>query len=118
MRRLVVLAALVIALTRDARADVLLNGAGATFPTPIYLKWFDAFHKREPHIAINYQSVGSGAGIVNITAGAVDFGASDGPMTDEQLRAAKISLLHFPTVLGAVVVTFNVNRIDRMHFDG
>lgn len=116
VRAAAVLAVALIAVG-SAHADVLLNGAGATFPTPIYLKWFDVFHKREPGIAINYQSVGSGAGIVNITAGAVDFGASDGPMTDEQLRDVKVPLLHFPTVLGAVVLTFNVNHIDRMRFD-
>jgi phosphate transport system substrate-binding protein len=116
-RRGILFVGALLALAGAAQADVLLNGAGATFPTPIYPKWFDVFHKREPGIAINYQSVGSGAGIVNITAGAVDFGASDGPMSDEQLRAAKMPLLHFPTVLGAVVLTFNVNRIDRLRFD-
>lgn len=87
---------------------VLINGAGATFPNPIYTKWFDAYHKLNASIQINYQSIGSGAGISQVTAGTVDFGATDGPMNDEQLAAAKTKILHFPTVLGAVVPTYNV----------
>jgi len=90
-------------------ADALLiNGAGATFPYPIYSKWFDEYHKLHPNIQINYQSIGSGGGIRQVLAGTVDFGATDGPMTDEQLGQAKTKVLHFPTVLGADVPTYNI----------
>src|SRR6202034_2968021 len=87
---------------------VLLNAAGATFPYPIYSKWFDVYHTAHPNVQINYQSIGSGGGIRQLQAGTVDFGASDGPMTDEQLAQSKVKILHFPTVLGAVVPTYNV----------
>ncbi|HLK11825.1 MAG TPA: phosphate ABC transporter substrate-binding protein PstS [Candidatus Binatia bacterium] len=99
-----------------ARAATLVNGAGATFPYPIYSKWFDEFHKRSPEAQINYQSIGSGGGIRQILEGTVDFGASDGPMTDEQLAQAKIPLLHLPTVLGAVVPVYNVAGAGTLHF--
>src|SRR5881409_3151265 len=99
-----------------ARAAVLVNGAGATFPYPIYSKWFDEFHKRNPDVQINYQSIGSGGGIRQVTDGTVDFGASDGPMTDEQLAATKVPILHLPTVLGAVVPTFNLTGVDALRF--
>ena len=90
-------------------ADALLiNGAGATFPYPIYSKWFDEYHKLHPNIQINYQSIGSGGGIRQVLAGTVDFGATDGPMSDEQLGQAKTRILHFPTVLGADVPTYNI----------
>jgi phosphate transport system substrate-binding protein len=85
-----------------------LNGAGATFPYPIYSKWFSEYHKLHPGIEINYQSIGSGGGIRQVIAGTVDFGASDGPMTDEQLKEAKIKILHVPTVLGADVPAYNI----------
>src|SRR2546428_595747 len=85
-----------------ARAEeVLINGAGATFPYPIYSKWFDEYHKLKPEFKFNYQSIGSGGGIRQISQGTVDFGASDGPMTDAQMEAAPSHLLHLPTVLGA-----------------
>src|SRR6202167_4386574 len=87
---------------------MLLNAAAATFPFPIYSKWFDVYHTAHPTVQINYQSIGSGGGIRQLQAGTVDFGASDGPMTDEQLAASKVKILHFPTVLGAVVPTYNV----------
>ena len=94
-----------------AQSALLINGAGATFPYPIYSKWFDEYHKANG-TQINYQSVGSGAGIKQVTEGTVDFGATDGPMNDDQIKAyrAKNSagILHFPTVLGAVVPTYNV----------
>jgi phosphate transport system substrate-binding protein len=87
-------------------ADALtLTAAGATFPYPIYSKWFDSFQKKTG-VQINYQSIGSGGGIAQLTAGTVDFGASDRPMTDDELK--KVSAMHFPTVLGAVVATYNV----------
>jgi phosphate transport system substrate-binding protein len=85
-----------------------INAAGATFPYPIYSKWFDVYHKLHPDLEINYQSIGSGGGIRQVLSGTVDFGASDGPMTDEQLAQAKIKILHFPTVLGADVPTYNI----------
>jgi phosphate transport system substrate-binding protein len=91
----------------------LINGAGATFPYPIYSKWFDAYHKLHPDIQINYQSIGSGGGIRQVLAGTVDFGATDGPMTDAQLGQAKTQVLHFPTVLGAVVPTYNLPGISQ-----
>jgi phosphate transport system substrate-binding protein len=85
-----------------------LNGAGATFPYPIYSKWFSEYHKLHPDIQINYQPIGSGGGIRQVIAGTVDFGATDGPMTDDQLREAKIKILHVPTVLGADVPAYNI----------
>jgi phosphate transport system substrate-binding protein len=91
--------------------DVLLNGAGATFPYPIYSKWFDVYHKQKPNAQINYQSIGSGGGIRQVIAGTVDFGATDGPMTDEQQAQAKTKILHFPTVLGSVVPTYNITGV-------
>ncbi len=99
-----------------AHAAVLVNGAGATFPYPLYSKWFDEFHQRHSESQINYQSIGSGGGIRQILEGTVDFGATDGPMTDEQLGQAKVPILHLPTVLGAVVPTFNVAGVDSLRF--
>ena len=84
-------------------AQTTLNGAGATFPYPIYSKWFSEYHKQHPEIEINYQSIGSGGGIRQVLAGTVDFGATDGPMNDQQLSEAKTKIYHLPTVLGAVV---------------
>ena len=86
----------------------LLNAAGATFPYPIYSKWFDEYHKLHPNVQINYQSIGSGGGIRQLLDRTVDFGASDGPMTDEQLAQARVKILHFPTVLGADVPSYNL----------
>jgi phosphate transport system substrate-binding protein len=88
--------------------SIKLNAAGATFPTPIYTKWFDVYHTAHPNIEINYQSIGSGGGIRQLQSGTVDFGASDGPMSDDQLAQSKFKILHFPTVLGAVVPTYNI----------
>jgi phosphate transport system substrate-binding protein len=105
MRRLAILA-MIFAL--PALAQTTLNGAGATFPYPMYSKWFSEYHNLHSDIQINYQSIGSGGGIRQVLAGTVDFGASDGPMTDEQLSQAKIKILHVPTVLGAVVPAYNV----------
>ena len=103
------LAVCALALTAPAQSGtVLLNAAGATFPYPIYSKWFDVYHTAHPNIQINYQSIGSGGGIRQVLAGTVDFGASDGPMTDDQLAQAKVKILHFPTVLGADVPSYNV----------
>src|ERR1700748_995683 len=80
-----------------------LTGAGATFPYPIYSKWFSEYQKAHPLIQINYQSIGSGGGIRQVTAGTVDFGARDMPLSDQQLKDAKSRILHLPTVLGSVV---------------
>lgn len=102
-----------LAITAGAQSNpVLINAAGASFPYPIYSKWFDVYHTAHPDIQINYQSVGSGAGIRQLSAGTVDFGASDAPMTDDQLSQAKFKILHFPTVLGAVVPTYNVPGVS------
>jgi phosphate transport system substrate-binding protein len=93
-------------------AALSINGAGATFPYPIYSKWFDEYQKKNPTVEINYQSIGSGGGIRQVTEGTVDFGASDGPMNDEQIKAFQdkhgFGILHFPTVLGADVPTYNI----------
>jgi phosphate transport system substrate-binding protein len=90
---------------------LLINGAGATFPYPIYSKWFDEYHKLHPDIQFNYQSIGSGGGIRQISQRTVDFGATDGPMKDSDLEAAKGTVLHLPTVLGAVVPIYNVEGV-------
>src|SRR6202789_3208978 len=88
-----------------------LNGAGATFPYPIYSKWFSEYSASHPGVQINYQPIGSGAGIRQVTSGTVDFGASDGPMTDEQIAASKVKIQHIPTVLGAVVPIYNLQGV-------
>jgi len=93
-----------------------LTGAGATFPYPIYSKWFSEYSAAHPGVEINYQSIGSGGGIRQVTAGLVDFGATDGPATDEQLAGSKTKLIHIPTVLGAVVPVFNVPGIGDLRF--
>src|SRR5262249_26843972 len=102
-----------------ADGSATLTGAGATFPNPIYSKWFDAYAKAK-HVQINYQSIGSGGGIRQFTAGTVDFGATDGPMTDEQIAAVKGNVVHLPTVLGAVVLTYNLPGLGatRLKLDG
>ena len=95
-----------------AQNPLLINGAGATFPYPIYSKWFDVYHQKFGNVQFNYQSIGSGGGIKQITEGTVDFGASDGPMNNEQLKTFQdkrgFPVLHFPTVLGADVPTYNI----------
>jgi phosphate transport system substrate-binding protein len=103
---------LCLAFVLAAQSGLLINGAGATFPYPIYSKWFDVYHQKSPNIQFNYQSVGSGAGIKQVTEGTVDFGASDGPMNNDQLKAFQdkrgTQILHFPTVIGAAVPTYNI----------
>ena len=101
-----------LALALPVVAETQLNGAGATFPYPMYSKWFSEYNKLHPDVQINYQSIGSGGGIRQVLNGTVDFGASDGPMTDEQLKEAKTKILHIPTVLGAVVPAYNVPGIS------
>jgi phosphate transport system substrate-binding protein len=106
---------LVLALAALAQGALLINGAGASFPNPIYTKWFSEYGKQAAGVQINYQSVGSGAGIKQVTDGTVDFGASDGPMNDEQIKAFQdkhgFGILHFPTVLGAAVPIYNVEGV-------
>ena len=112
MLRRIVLLCLALALVIPACAQTTINGAGATFPYPMYSKWFSEYHNAHPDIQINYQSIGSGGGIRQVIAGTVDFGASDGPMTDEQLAESKIKIQHIPTVLGAVVPAYNVSGLS------
>jgi phosphate transport system substrate-binding protein len=99
-----------------AQGTLSINGAGATFPYPMYSKWFDEYHKKNGNLQINYQSIGSGGGIKQVTEGTVDFGATDGPMNDDQLKAFRdkhgFGILHFPTVMGAVVPTYNISGVD------
>jgi phosphate transport system substrate-binding protein len=97
-----------IATVKYADADLLINGAGATFPYPIYSKWFDVYAKENPGVHFNYQSIGSGGGIRMLSNRTVEVGASDAPLTDEQLKAAPGKILHFPSVMGAVVVAYNL----------
>jgi phosphate transport system substrate-binding protein len=111
INRIVLLLA-AVALALPAMGQTTLNGAGASFPNPIYSKWFSEYNKLHPDVQVNYQSLGSGAGIRQVISGTVDFGASDGPMTDEQLKEAKAKILHIPTVMGAVVPAYNVSGIS------
>ena len=101
-----------------ASAQMTINGAGATFPYPIYSKWFDEYAKVDPSVRFNYQSIGSGGGQKQIIAQTVDFGASDGPMSDENLKSAPGKLLHIPTVAGAVVMTYNLLGNPALKLDG
>jgi phosphate transport system substrate-binding protein len=121
MKKTLVLAAAAVALlgaTMTAQ-NTTVNGAGATFPFPIYSKWFSEYNKLHSNIQINYQSIGSGGGIKQLTSGTVFFGASDGPMTDEQLKAAPGAVLHFPTVLGGVVPVYNIPGVTaELKFTG
>ncbi len=106
------IALLCLAFVLPAMAQTTLNGAGATFPYPMYSKWFNEYHNLHSDIQINYQSIGSGGGIQQLTVGTVDFGASDGPMTDEQLAKAKFKIVHIPTVMGAVVPAYNIPGVN------
>jgi phosphate transport system substrate-binding protein len=110
-RRLILALFVTLAITafgRSGYADLLINGAGATFPYPIYSKWFDVYAKENPGIKFNYQSIGSGGGIRLLSNGTVDLGASDAPLTDQQLSDAPRKILHFPSVMGAVVIAYNL----------
>ena len=124
MKKWSLLAVLVLAVAipgrpAPANAQMLMNGAGATFPYPIYSKWFSEYNKLHPSVQINYQSIGSGGGIRQLTNQTVFFGASDGPMTPEQLLAAPGRVLHFPTVLGADVPVYNLPWLDaELKFSG
>jgi phosphate transport system substrate-binding protein len=119
MKRLLATLALLAAATLANAQTVQINGAGATFPYPIYSKWFSDYHKAHPNVEINYQSIGSGGGIRQLSAGTVFFGASDGPMTNEQIQAAGFRILHLPTVLGGVVPVYNVPGVSaQLKFTG
>ncbi len=107
------------ATTQNASENIQINGAGATFPYPIYSKWFAEYNTLHPNVRINYQSIGSGGGIRQLLNQTVSFGATDGPMTDEQLTSAPGPILHLPTVLGAVVPVYNVPGVDaELKFTG
>jgi len=109
--------AIALGLSANASAQMMINGAGATFPYPIYSKWFDEYTKVDPSVRFNYQSIGSGGGQKQIMAQTVDFGASDGPMSDENLSKAPGKLLHIPTVAGADVVAYNLPGNPALKFD-
>jgi phosphate transport system substrate-binding protein len=121
IKRFATLLALAIAALGAATAGaqtIQLNGAGATFPAPIYTKWFSEYHNAHGNVQINYQAIGSGGGIRQITERTVDFGASDGPMTAEQIQGAP-GIMHFPTVMGAVVPVYNIPGVDaELKFTG
>src|ERR1700674_1489459 len=118
MKRITGLLLVVLAVAGVLWADnpLSINGAGATFPYPMYSKWFDEYHKKNANLQINYKSIGSGGGIKQVTEGTVDFGATDGPMNDDQLKAFQdkhgFGILHFPTVLGADVPTYNIPGVS------
>jgi phosphate transport system substrate-binding protein len=112
MRKIVLLLVCVL-LALPVLGQTTLNGAGATFPNPMYSKWFSEYHKIHSDVQVNYQPIGSGGGIRQVTAGTVDFGASDMPMTDKQLQEAKaLNILNIPTVLGAVVPAYNIPGVS------
>jgi phosphate transport system substrate-binding protein len=118
--KLLVTAGCIAALVAGAAAQTMqINGAGATFPYPIYSKWFAEYNKVKPNVQINYQSIGSGGGIRQLTNQTVFFGATDGPMTNEQLQTAPGKILHFPTVLGAIVPVYNIPNVTaELKFTG
>ncbi len=118
MKSFVAVAAMLVAVSAQAQT-VQIDGAGATFPYPIYSKWFSEYNKLHPNVQINYQSIGSGGGIKQLTSQTVFFGASDGPMTEEQMKAAPDGVLHLPTVLGGVVPVYNLPGLDaELKFSG
>ena len=120
MRNLIKIILLAVGLfvAANGQAQMLINGAGATFPYPIYSKWFDEYAKVDTSVRFNYQSIGSGGGQKQIMEQTVDFGASDGPMTDENLAKAPGKILHIPTVAGANVLTYNLPGNPKLKFDG
>jgi phosphate transport system substrate-binding protein len=117
LARKILATALVAGISTTASAQMMINGAGATFPYPIYSKWFDEYAKVDPSVRFNYQSIGSGGGIKQILAQTVDFGATDGPMSDENLGKAPGKILHIPTVAGAVVLTYNLPGNPALKLD-
>ena len=116
---LVMTVAMVLAGWRSGWSDLLINGAGATFPYPIYSKWFDVYAKQNPGMHFNYQSIGSGGGIRMFAQTTVDFGASDAPMTDDQIQKLPAKAFHFPTVMGADVIAYNLPQVKKtLRFTG
>ena len=114
-----ILATGVLAFTATVAGAQQLNGAGATFPYPIYSRWFSEYNQLHPNVRINYQPIGSGGGIRQVSDGVVDFGATDGPMSDAELAAAKVKVMHIPTVLGAVVPLYNIPGVNKsLNFSG
>ena len=113
MKRTLLAFGAVLAIGASIASAQQINAAGATFPTVIYQKWFDEYHKLHSDVQVNYQSIGSTGGIQQLTAGTVDFGASDKPMSDAELKAVKVPTLHFPTVMGAVVATYNLPGVTK-----
>ncbi len=111
LARVVILLALSFVVVPGASAELAINGAGATFPYPLYSKWFYEYSNANPGVKFNYQSIGSGGGIKQITAGTVDFGASDAPMTEEELGKLRGPILHLPTAIGAVSVVYNIEGV-------
>lgn len=109
---------LAVTISLNVSAAQKVNGAGATFPYPIYSKWFSEYQKINKDVEFNYQSIGSGGGIKQVLAQTVDFGATDAPMTDEELKSAKTPIRHIPTVLGAVVIAYNINGVKGINLDG
>ncbi len=122
LKRVAIAAAIVAMSLAATNAQTKINGAGATFPYPLISKWSNEYHKVKPDVEINYQSIGSGGGIKQMTAGTVDWGASDAPLTDEQLHIADSAhgpLLHVPETLGAVVLAYNIPGVSQtLKFDG
>lgn len=113
------IAASLLALATTGAIAQNINGAGATFPYPIYSRWFSEYNHLHPDVKINYQPIGSGGGILQVTHGTVDFGASDGPMSDQQMAEAQIKVIHIPTVLGAVVPVYNIPGVNKdLNFSG
>lgn len=117
--KLKVLAGLAMAIAAGSAVAQNINAAGATFPNPIYNRWFTEYAQAHPSVHINYQPIGSGGGIRQVSDGTVDFGASDGPMSDQQLNSAKVKVMHIPTVLGAVVPVYNLPNVNKdLNFSG
>jgi len=107
-----ILATLAVVSFASAAEPLMMNGAGATFPYPLYSKWFYEYSNANPGVRFNYQSIGSGGGIKQITAGTVDFGATDAPMTEEEMGKLPGAILHIPTAMGAVVVVYNLDKVE------
>jgi phosphate transport system substrate-binding protein len=118
MKKFLLAGLLGLSLTSGVFAQLLINGAGATFPAPIYTKWFDEYTKIDPSVRFNYQAIGSGGGQKQILAETVDFGASDGPMSDANLAKAPRPIWHIPTVAGAVVISYNLPGDPALKLDG
>ncbi len=117
MKKTLIAVGLLVVALGSAQAQKL-TAAGATFPYPIYSKWFSEYSSAHPGVEVNYQSIGSGGGIAQVTKGLVDFGASDMPMTDDMLASSPVKLIHIPTVLGAVVPVYNVPGVADIRFSG